>query len=173
MTGPKFTREIPVEQISEMMSYDPGSGNLIWKVKRGSSKVGKIAGFEKSKGYIAVRVLEVIYHAHRVAWALYHNESPPTDREIDHIDGDKSNNRIANLRLATSKQNKHNVGMIASNTSGVKGVTYRKNRNKWQAQISVDERCVYLGSYESFDDAVRARKAAEKVYGGEFIRKSA
>lgn len=170
MTGSNSTREIPVDQISNLLSYDPETGLLTWKVKRGASRVGKVAGFHKCRGYIAVRVMGVIYHAHRVAWALYNNESPPTDREIDHIDGDKSNNRIANLRLATSRQNKYNVGISAQNTSGAKGVTYRKNRGKWQAQISVDNACVYLGSYNSFDDAVAARKAAEEKYCGEFIR---
>lgn len=87
---------------------------------------------------------------------------------VDHINHDPTDNRKCNLRIVNRSQNNTNMRLKSSNTSGVTGVSYDKSRNKWQANIQVDGRGHYLGRYDSFEDAVAARKAAEEKYFGEY-----
>ena len=103
----------------------------------------------------------------------------PDDMLVDHVYGSetKHDNRKSNLRLATYAQNQMNSKLSINNTSGCTGVYFNKETKKWVAQIGVGnyedtgkERCVYLGSYDNFDDAVKARKEAEEKYYGEFSR---
>lgn len=168
MAEKTHTRIVPVDKVREWLSYDPDTGVFRWRVRRGCRAAGQVAGVSKHPGYITIRVDGVIYYAHRLAWAIMTGESPPLDREIDHIDGERANNRWSNLRLATSRQNKANTGLAVTNTSGARGVTYRKGRQKWQAQISVDNRCVYLGNFDSLEEAIVARREGERKYFGEF-----
>ena len=93
----------------------------------------------------------------------------PDGMEIDHINGVRHDNRIANLRLATSTENSRNMAIPTHNTSGVSGVTYRKNRGTWQAQISIGNVTKYIGSFSGFEGAVSARQDAERAVFGEFI----
>lgn len=154
-----------------MLRYDPESGLLYWRVKAGRMRAGSVAGCVKGdRGYIVVRLGGGMRYAHRIVWVLMNGRDLPPGAEIDHIDGNPSNNKWSNLRLATAQQNKRNMRRPDSNTSGVKGVTFRRNRGQWQAQMSVDNRCVYLGSFERFEDAVNARRAAEQKHFGEFAR---
>lgn len=93
----------------------------------------------------------------------------PPDLMVDHIHAErKYDNRKENLRLATPFQNQHNVGTQKNNTSGVTGVSWNKRRKKWVARIMVNHKRICLGSFEEFDDAVKARKEAEDKYFGEF-----
>lgn len=93
-----------------------------------------------------------------------------TERDviIDHISHDKMDNRRANLRKCTNAQNIRNGSLSKNNTSGVTGVYFDNNRGKWHAQIRVDRKAIFLGRFDSFDEAVAARREAEKVYFGEF-----
>ena len=88
--------------------------------------------------------------------------------QVDHIKGNKYDNRKINLRLCNNTENSRNKGLNKNNTSGYSGVYYRKDRNKWYARITVNREEINLGHYENFDDAVKARKEAEKKYFGEF-----
>lgn len=90
---------------------------------------------------------------------------------VDHIDGDKTNNRFSNLRIVTEQQNAMNKGIQHNNTSGVKGVHKVKRSGKWQARISYKGKRIVLGTFVNFDDAVKARQEAENFYYGEFNRK--
>jgi outer membrane protein assembly factor BamB len=143
-----------IEVLREMLAYDAESGELRWKVKPSwGVKVGDIAGTLTPKGYIKVKVKGKIYLAHRVAWALHYGED--TELYIDHKDGEKSNNRIANLRLATSSENNYNIGVKSNNTSGHRGVS--KHRNKWEVRLGKN----YIGTYDCVEDAINARLTAE------------
>ena len=85
---------------------------------------------------------------------------------VDHIDNIKSNNNINNLRWATYSENQHNKSMMSNNTSGVKGVVWDKDRNKWRAQIMIDGMQIYLGLFENLEDAKRARMIrANQAFG--------
>lgn len=143
-----------IEVLREMLAYDAESGELRWKVKPSLGvKVNDIAGTLTPKGYIKVKLKGNIYFAHRVAWALHYGED--TELYIDHKDGDKSNNRISNLRLATSSENNYNIGVKSNNTSGHRGVS--KHRNKWEVRLGD----AYIGTYECVEDAISARLKAE------------
>jgi len=92
----------------------------------------------------------------------------PKGKVIDHINGDKLDNRKQNLRIYTIKQNIINSKISKNNTSGYTGVSFRKNRNVYRANIMVNRKQIYLGSFERIEDAVLARKKAEEKYFGEF-----
>jgi len=94
----------------------------------------------------------------------------PEEFIVDHINGDKLDNRKENLRLCSQSQNMMNRGKNKNNTSGLKGVIFRKDTKKWQAQIKLNYKNINLGSYESAIDASKARRRAEKKYYGEFAK---
>ena len=89
--------------------------------------------------------------------------------DIDHIDRNKKNNKKDNLRICSHQKNTINTGIKSNNTSGIVGVSWRKDRNKWKAEINVENKYIYLGMFSNFDDAVRTRKEAEEKYFGEYF----
>lgn len=149
-----------IEVLRELLTYCPESGELRWKHKPSNRvRIGDIAGWRNAKGYTYVKVGGEDYAAHRVAWALHYGED--TELYIDHKDGDKSNNRISNLRLATSSENNYNIGVKSNNTSGHRGVSYRKDTKKWRAYINIGGQKMWLGAYDYVEDAISARLKAE------------
>lgn len=117
----------------------------------------------KPNGYIYARLMGRAIYAHRAAWAISYGEWPKGD--IDHINGDRADNRIANLRDVSRQENMRNAKRNRANRSGVVGVTWCRAARKWQAQIGISGKCKYLGIFSSRDDAVAARRAAERQYG--------
>jgi hypothetical protein len=115
------------------------------------------------KGYRHGSVLGKTMLYHKVAWAIYYGVFP--SKVIDHINGDKYDNRIENLREVDQKQNTRNAKMSKRNKSGVTGVRRCNKSSKWVADIGVDMKCVVIGRYNTFEEAVAARKAAEKIHG--------
>lgn len=170
-------KEECVGRLSEAIRYDPQSGKLFWKHRdsvpssTNARWVGKEAGTVKPCGYIRIAFDRSHYYAHRVAWALHYGEWPPG--EIDHINGDRGDNRIENLRIATRQQNTMNHGPSTRNTSGVAGVAYHAVNRKWVASLTIDRKRIYLGSFKNINDAIAARKRAEVEHYGEFSRKVA
>lgn len=114
-------------------------------------------------GYRMGEVLGKTYAAHRVLWLL-HTKAWPA-QFIDHINGDPSDNRIVNLRAATKRENQRNKRMQKNNTSGTVGVIWIKHLSKWRAMIGIDGRGYALGTFDNIEDAIAARKAAEKRCG--------
>jgi hypothetical protein len=99
--------------------------------------------------------------AHRIVFALAHGHWPADD--LDHENRDRGANQIENLRDVTRGQNLQNVGLRANNTSGVKGVSWRKEKRKWRSRIDADERSLNLGDFKTFSEASDVRWAAEMV----------
>jgi len=116
------------------------------------------------------RSVHLSMYAYQVVWALTNNEWPTAD--IDHRDGNPSNDQPENLRLATASQNLANTGMFAHNTSGAKGVSWDKSKKNWRAYVKVNGRMREVGRYESVEMAAAARKAAAAQAFGEFARES-
>ena len=148
--------------LHDIFNYDPMTGHLTFKVRRGRLMPGSRAGtFDASTGYRQVRVDGRIVYEHRVIWALLHGEYPET--HVDHINRDKTDNRAANLRLTTFNQsdNNQNTKVRSDSTTGVKGVNWNKTKSKWQARLSHRNRTYSLGYFNSFDEACAARYAAE------------
>lgn len=111
----------------------------------------------------STKINAVLYQNHRIAWALHHGCWP--DDQIDHINGNPEDNRIANLRAVSNAENQRNARRKCTNTSGVTGVSWHSRDHVWHANIREKGRLLYLGSFDSFDEAVAVRKAAEHEYG--------
>ena len=94
--------------------------------------------------------------------------NPSDDLVVDHINHNKLDNRRENLRVCTSQENSHNLPILCNNTSGIAGVTWDKNRNKWMARIIVNGKRKHLGRYNTKEEAAEARRQAEIEYFGEF-----
>lgn len=164
--GKTVTKDPKKEELEKLFRYDPDTGQLFWKVSAGKAKKGSVAGsLDKKHGYIRVRFSGKNYQAHRIVWIL-NNGDIPEGMYIDHIDHNKENNRLQNLRLVTGYTNQKNRSLGKNNRSGVLGVHYRKERNKWQATINYDHNTVFLGNFDDWFEAVCARKSAEAANGG-------
>jgi len=164
----------PLEELKEHFDYNPDTGIIIWKKKQKHWKVeiGQEAGCfttSKSKKYRTITSKGIKYKTHRIAYYMHHGIDP-RNNYIDHEDGNGLNNKIDNLRLATHSDNCRNRSMNENNTSGVTGVTWNKQAQKWRGSIMIDYKSIGLGYHSNIQDAMQARKEAEKKYFGEFRR---
>jgi len=163
-TLPRF----PLEDFKAHLRYEPETGHLYWaKTLSRRAVAGKRAG-SPSHGYVSLGFRGKQIPAHVIIWFMQTGEWP--GKEVDHINGDRSDNRIENLRLATDSEQQCNRRMDRRNSSGVKGVYWNKNARKWQAYITKHGRITYLGIYASIEDARAARARAEEHLHGEFVR---
>lgn len=150
---------ITQEELKEHLHYDPLTGDFNWIIGKRGLKVNSKAGSMNDQGYVIIRINNIRYRAHRLAWLCVYGHFPIN--EIDHINGVRSDNRIENLRDVTRKENKKNVGKYKTNTSGVNGVRWYEPLSKWHAQIQIDNHKIHLGYFENLKDAIAARKSAE------------
>ena len=160
----------PYEELAEWLLYCPETGRLTWRKDRwynalAGTEAGSIC---PTTGYRRIRLgQKKKLQAHRVAWLLYYKVDPHPF-EVDHIDTNRANNRIANLRLVTKQQNQFNRGENQNNTSGFKGV-YRHG-NKWRAGARVGGRLRWLGIFETPEQASIAWMQAVQCERGEHFR---
>ena len=157
----KSNSTLTAERLREVLDYDPMTGAFVWRV-RTSSRAGQgdVAGFGDGKGYLAIRIDGVQVFAHRLAWFWTYGAWP--FGEIDHIDGDRSNNRISNLRDATRSVNNQNQKRAQNRSkSGVLGVF--RDKKKWNAKIAVDGSTYNLGNYPTKGDAYAAYLGAKRL----------
>jgi hypothetical protein len=161
---------ITPEYLAAVISYNPETGELHWKHRadRDDQWNARCAGKRaftsvQSRGYHSGGVDGHTFIAHRVAWAIYYGKWP--QNQIDHLDGNKRNNRIANLRDASVVENNRNMPVSKRNATGVLGVVWLPQRRVWRAEIMVDRKMVRLGCFANKEDAVSARKDAEGKFG--------
>ena len=161
-------------ELQKIFEYNPDTGILTYKYRPDKSSswntqwAGKVSGALNEAGYIKITIDNKRYYAHRIAFAIYYGEWP--DLFIDHIDGNKSNNKISNLRQANKSQNGCNRVAPKHNTSGYKGVCLDKRRNKWRANIRLSGKQVWLGYYDTPEKAYLAYCEGAKTHYGEFAR---
>jgi hypothetical protein len=156
----------PVELLRERLHYDPATGRLTWaKPRNNCTKPGDTAGSLNSQGYRQVYFDDGSYGAHRLAWAMHHGVDPG-EMEIDHINGDRGDNRIGNLRLATKSANMHNARAPRNNTSGAKGVW--KAGTKFTAEVCHDGTRHNLGVFPTIEEAAAAVRVKREKLLGEF-----
>ncbi len=155
--------EFTAEYLRSVLHYDQETGIFTRKVRTSRSvKVGDVAGCQNVLGYQQITVQSRLYLAHRLAWLHTHGVWPKD--QIDHINRNRSDNRIANLRDVSTKQNMQNAGKYSSNTSGHPGVSWDKRYSKWRAYIAHNYKLIHLGYFTDIEEALAARKAAEKLY---------
>lgn len=165
-------KSISYEAANSLLSYDAETGILTWKPREGDKafntrRAGKPAGCRHvctvGKAYIQVRVRDELHHAHRVIWAMVHGNIP--DRmQVDHINGDGTDNRLCNLRLVTPSENKRNMRRLSNNSTGRVGVHLDKN-GKYYAKAWFNGKPKHLGFSSDFAGAVALREAWEKEQG--------
>lgn len=156
--------------LSDYLEYDETSPTYVrWRVPRTHSmKPGHQAGcVSTTTGYIVIRIFDKLMQGHRVVWELV-NGGIPDGMEIDHVDGDRTNNRITNLRLATSSNNKWNRGKGKNNTSGYKGVCWDNQHKAWRSQICINYKRKLLGIFDSKEEAYAAYCKAAADFHLEF-----
>lgn len=159
-------KTLTLMRLQEVLSYDRETGKFTWKVSRRCVQKGDPAGTINNKGYVAIKIDGRLYLAHRLAWMYETGEMP--DFEVDHRDRIRIHNWFGNLRPATTQQNRCNTTLRVSNRAGLKGVYFRSDRNKWQAQIGFNGRVKNLGQYSTPDEAHEVYCLWADMLHGEF-----
>ena len=152
---------ITQNRLKELLRYSPDTGTFTWVKSRVGAKEGDIAGC-LARGYIVIRVDDELHRAHRLAWLYAHGVWPT---QIDHIDHNKDNNRLSNLREASQAENMKNQTIRAAYNSCVTGVRWHNQHNIWHSQIRVGGKSIHLGYFKDKFEAICARMSANNKYG--------
>jgi hypothetical protein len=147
--------------------FDYKDGQLFWKISTGRVSAFSKAGTLGSHGYLQIRLMGKIYLAHRLIYLLINGHIP---NQIDHIDGDKTNNKIDNLRLSSQSENRMNSSRSSLNKIGIKGVCWSKSNKSWRVQIKKQRKNVYDGFFNDLELAELVSIEARNKYHGLFAR---
>lgn len=155
------------ETLQQLFYYDSETGSFTRLRDASNVKAGRITGCN-SNGYKVISINKKLYYAHRLAWLYVYGTWPAKD--IDHINCNKSDNRLCNLREATHSQNKCNIGRKRNNKSGYKGVSWHKGAKKWDAKIRANGSRIYIGLFDTAEEASEAYERYARNLHGEFAR---
>jgi hypothetical protein len=158
--GEVLKAQLTTKVINREIDYCPDSGVFTRASPSGRSAVGKAVGYIDPKGYLKVSLGGRQYYAHQLALFLHLGVWPSSGMHTDHIDGDRLNNRLTNLRLCTAQENAQNRKAQANSKSGYKGVSFRAKSNKWHARIVHKGKAVLLGDFTCKEEAYAAYCAA-------------
>jgi len=160
-----YKKGMPLTQsrLKEVLDYNKNTGEFRWKVARGCKQKGSIAGHNEAGAYVVIRIDNIKYKGHRLAWLYMNGELP--DCDIDHVNHNRYDNRIENLRTVTRALNNKNRPKSPDNKSGTTGVCFHKTIGKWQSFIRVNGVQKYLGVYITLLAAETARHVANIKYG--------
>lgn len=167
-------KNLTLEYLRECFTYNAETGLLIWNVRPSrhfpnnndggfNTRFSHRNAGTKLRDHLAVQVAGDKHYVHRIGWALHYGQYP--DGPLDHINGNGFDNRIVNLREVSHEDNTHNQKIRKNNKSGCMGVSYRKDSGKFTARINTPSGRKNIGVYANLDDAIAARKEAEKHYG--------
>lgn len=163
-----------ISRLKELLSYDPETGKITWRINRYGNRnslaaaAGSIAGGITVSGYrFMLMDQKFTVYLHRAAWAMYYGEWPSAS--VDHINMDRLDNRIINLRLASNSQNLCNRGPNRNNKLKTKGVTLTSN-GKFNVEVWKDYKKYYVGRFETLEEASEAYLRKAKELHGEFAR---
>lgn len=154
--------EMTQEKLKKLLYYNQETGIFTRRKSVCRWKKGEVAGSVNREGYFAIRIKTKHYLAHRLAWLYVYGYFP--EFKIDHINRNRTDNRICNLRHVSDVCNARNRDKRCDNTSGVTGVYWRKDTKKWRSLITINKKIKYLGNFKNIDDAVKARYEAEVKY---------
>ena len=155
--------DITQDYLKQKFTYD--GKNLVWKDTRFASKIGKKAGTTTFAGYRQITIDKVCTLEHRLVFMYVYGYMP---KEIDHINGNRADNRIENLRECTATINNRNSKTPSTNQTGVKGVFWDNSRNKWHGRVWANGKFVFCKCYKEFEDAVKAVRQARQLHHGEY-----
>lgn len=150
---------IAVERLRQEFTYDAASGVI--RSLSGRAK-GRIEGAKSPNGYLKLRLDGVNLYAHRVAWALVHGSWPEND--IDHINGERDDNRLSNLRALKRHENLQNMRKRRPGRSGVRGITWDKQTQTWRAQLSAQGKRINIGRFRDKEMAEQAYLEAKRLH---------
>jgi hypothetical protein len=159
------------EELLRIIDYNSFTGTFVSKVRRGKILAGTVLGYAQINGRssrLKFAINGTTYMAHRLAWFYVYGKWPV--EEIDHINGDSSDNRICNLREADHQQNMSNISKPKTNKSGRIGVSWHAGGRKWQAHIKVNGVNKYLGLFDAVEEAHAAYLGQAQLLRGEFAR---
>jgi hypothetical protein len=151
---------VSADRARALLTYESDTGNFRWRTNRkGGARAGSIAGSKMPNGYWKIGIDGREYLAHRIAWLMVHDRWP-TD-EIDHVNGNPTDNRLSNLREASRVENSQNFKPRRTNSSGHTGVSYSRAMGRWHAQIMIKRRNVHLGYFDTKEAAANAYRSAK------------
>lgn len=151
----------------EIWWYDPETGKFFWRMERPRAKVGTPVGSIGPDGYVRIVLYRKSYLASRLAWLMITGDWP--EQSIDHINGDRSDNRFCNLRECSCYENTLNQTAKSSSTTGLKGV-FPAGNGRFMASISVNKKRIFLGHFLTAESAKVAYDSAAQQFHGEFAR---
>ena len=152
--------------IKELLHYDPDTGIFTWNKSKGNARKGSEAGWianQRCKKYRIIMINGKSYYAHRLACLYVYGYLP--EHDTDHINGDGLDNKISNIRYATTTENCRNRRVPSNNKSGIIGVSWEKKVSKWRVRISHNGKLLCLGLFSNLQSAAEVRKEAENKYG--------
>jgi hypothetical protein len=156
--------EVDIDDLKNLLTYNEATGVFIWRNLTGKSSrgyVGKVAGGVNEHGYVRIKVRNIKYMAHRLAWAFTYGKFP--DKELDHINGNRSDNRVANLREVDRSENLQNLRKArCDNALNVLGVY--KRGDKFLSQLQVNGCKIHSGRHDTLEDARTAYASAKLKY---------
>lgn len=150
------------KELKKLLKYNQSTGIFIWRQSRKGTKKTDVVGCKQKNGYLQIRVNSKLYKAHRLVWLYVYGYFPKN--QIDHINHNKVDNRINNLREVTSQENHKNRKINKNNKSGFNGVYWDNKRNKWIAIVQANKKRNYLGHFTNKNDAIKVRKKANIEY---------
>jgi len=153
------------DQVKDLFEYR--DGELYWKINKGTVKIGSKTGSLHHSGYRFTQINKKTYLLHRIIFLYHHGYLP---QYIDHIDNNKINNKIENLREATRSQNGFNTRISKTNTSGIKGVNWSKSSKKWEVRVQINNKRKCIGIYADIELAELVATEARNKYHQEFAR---
>ncbi|MBX9902143.1 MAG: HNH endonuclease [Burkholderiaceae bacterium] len=154
---------ITQSELKEIVFYDQSTGHFVWRKRFRKSTGDDVAGSLFKNGYVYIQISNKSYRAHRLAWLYVYGNFPAL--YLDHINGDRSDNRIGNLREVSCSENMKNQRIGVKNTSGYLNISWQKSRLKWSVGLKVNGKSINVGRFDSLDDAIKARNEAYIQYG--------
>lgn len=155
----KLPDEIPTQALlRKFFIYNPATGDLIYRLPNNQKNIGDTFGALGSQGYLIGNIGSQSYLVHRLIWLYVYGYLPD---QVDHIDHDRTNNRISNLREVSNLENHKNCSVSRNSSTGVNGVCIHKPTGKYRAYIMVNKKQIHLGLFDSLDEAKKARENAD------------
>jgi hypothetical protein len=152
-----------LDYLLSQLWYDDSNGEFRWIVPKRGIKPWSVAGYINDQGYKIICLDKTKYRVHRLVWLCETGHAPKG--EIDHINGDRTDNRFSNLRDVTRAENKRNVGKPVNNTTGYQNIMWYEPLKKWHVQISKNSKKNHIGYFLTLNEAIEARNRALSMLG--------